>query len=412
MRRRLDTGVFSLLVLMQIEKMFMKAVLVGVGETAVGKSDSIAVNSLLKKALESALADAGLKKSELDGLIVCPALADSKFMAAHNLSSELEICGNLKFCSTLDTGGASPVSALILAKRLIELGALETIAVVAGDAVLSLGTSEFLNRAGRSINHPAYQDFTQPTIPLLYNLVAEWHMKTYGTKREQLAMVPVLMSRQSAKHPGAINRKELTLEDILNSKKIASVTNLLECARLADGAGAVIVTSEKRAGDLKQKPIFVIGGGEGVGPAHLPAQISQEIFSAKRAETIALAEAGMSKIHNIDYFGIYDCFPICFIKFLEDSGLAMEGHGGYWVECMHNFTSPNSGFNHKLQVNTHGGLLSFGAPWEAPAMFGIIEAVRQVRNQAGERQLAKASTALVYGNGGIFTSSAVAILSR
>lgn len=402
---------FILLSLWQIEKLIMKSALVGVGKTALGKLDSANVSTLLEEALNKALVDAGIKKNELEGLVLCPALADPQFMAAHRLAQKLDIYRNLKFCTILDTGGASPVSGLILAKRLIESGILETAAVLAGDAIASLGTDELLARAGRSINHPDFQDFTKPVIPLLYNLVAEWHIKKYGTTREQLAMVPVLMSRQALRHPAAMNQKELTVEKVLSSKQVASVTNVLECARPADGAGALILVAENLARGLRQKPVFVISGGEGVGPVHLPSEISEDMFSAKRAVSLALAEAEISKIHSIDYFGIYDCFPICFIKFLEDAGVAMKGHGGYWVECMHNFTSENSPYKYRLPVNTHGGLLSFGAPWEAPAIFSIVEAVEQMRGLAGERQLGNVSTSLIYGNGGVFSSSAVAILS-
>lgn len=379
----------------------MVATITGVGKTKIGRLDSVSVNSLLKEALDKALADAGMEISELEGLIVCPSLAEPKFMAAHDLANYLQISENLKFCSSVDTGGASPVSALILAKRLVETKVLRKAAVVAGDHILSLGTKSLLEHAGRSINHPQYQDFSKPVIPILYDKIADWHMKTYGTSREQLAMVPVLMSRQAAKNPDAMNRHELTVEEVLNSKNIASVTNVLECARPADGAGAVIVSSPDNNG------ILITGGAEGAGLCYPPAEISEKIFSAKKTVTTALEEACISGINPVKFLGIYDCFPICFIKFLEDSGLAMKGCGGYWAECMLKYTAKG----YKLPVNTHGGLLSFGAPWEAPAIFSIIEAVLQIRGKCGERQLTQASPALIYGNGGIFTSSAVAILS-
>lgn len=380
----------------------MNASIIGVGNTKIGKLNPISINALLKEALDKALADAKIKIRELEGLIVCPALSEPKFMAAHDFANYLQISENLKFCSSIDTGGASPVSALILAKRLVETKVLRKIAIVAGDYILSLGTKALLEKAGRSINHPQYQDFTKPVIPILYDRVADWHMKTYGTTREQLAMVSVLMSRQAAKHPGAMNRKELTVEEVLNSKGVASVTNVLECARPADGAGAIIVSSSENGG------IFITGGAEGTGLCYPPAEISEKIFSAKKTARTALEESGISNIGSVKYFGIYDCFPICFIKFVEDAEIAMEGCGGYWVECMMKYTTEG----YKLPVNTHGGLLSFGAPWEAPAIFSIIEAVLQMRGVCEKRQLREASPALIYGNGGIFTSSAVAILSK
>ena len=118
--------------------------------------------------------------------------------------------------------------------------------------------------------------------------------------------------------------------------------------------------------------------------------------------------------HDIDFFGLYDCFPICFIRAVEAVGLAPKFGGGKWVEEMYLKSEANGGVLHPTDfpINTHGGLLSFGAPWETPAMYNIMEAVAQLTQNAGDRQIPSAKRALVYGNGGIFSASAVAILGR
>ncbi|KAJ3014209.1 hypothetical protein HKX48_005299 [Thoreauomyces humboldtii] len=116
----------------------------------------------------------------------------------------------------------------------------------------------------------------------------------------------------------------------------------------------------------------------------------------------------------------YDCFPICLIRAVEAVGLAPKGHGGSFIEDRYHQILTGlrkDPKNYKPQdvfpINTHGGLLAFGAPWEVPAMYNIIEAVDQLTNRAGpDRQVRNARRALVYGNGGIFSASAVAILSR
>ena len=387
----------------------MKSSIVGVGRSRIGKLNTLDVLSLLEEALVNALDNAGLDVSEIDALILCPALADQRIMPAHNLAYRLGISDNLVLCMTTDVGGAGPVSALILADNLIKSKRVKTVAVIAGDAVYSLGTSELLRRASMSISHPEYKDVTYPLIPLLYNMVAEWHMEKYGTAREQLAMVPALMSRQAALHPDAMNRKVLTVEDVLASPRVESVTNRLECARPTDGAGAVILVSGRQAKNFQHKSISIEGSGEGAGPPYTPKNVSEDMFSAGRAAKAALKEAGISDVQEeIDFWGIYDCFPVCFIKFAESVGLVQEGLGGPWVESLYKHTDP---VKDRLNINTHGGLLSFGAPWEAPAIFSVIEAVEQMRGHAEERQLSKVSTALIYGNGGIFTSSAVVVLA-
>lgn len=107
----------------------------------------------------------------------------------------------------------------------------------------------------------------------------------------------------------------------------------------------------------------------------------------------------------------------CPCRALEAVGLAPKGQGGAYVEQQ--YTRLLGPLEHQQQqqerpavwpVNTHGGLLGFGAPWEVPAMISLVEAVAQLRGEVAGRQVEGAARALVYGNGGIFSASAVAIL--
>jgi acetyl-CoA acetyltransferase len=237
-------------------------------------------------------------------------------------------------------------------------------------------------------------------------------MSTYGTTREQLAMCSVLMSRQAARHPDALTRTPHTLEQVLSARSVAPVTGLLECARRADGGAAVVVASDRfleRAGRAG-RTIAVRGGGEGSGPLYPPPVIDEDMFSCEEACARAYAEAGLG-VADIDFFGLYDCFPICLIRAVEAVGLAGKGEGGRWIEERYRRTG-GAYEPRDLPVNTHGGLLAFGAPWEAPAMYNVIEACVQLEGSASERQVAGARRALVYGNGGIFSQSAVAILEQ
>ncbi|KAJ3221674.1 hypothetical protein HDU81_010393, partial [Chytriomyces hyalinus] len=123
-------------------------------------------------------------------------------------------------------------------------------------------------------------------------------------------------------------------------------------------------------------------------------------------------------VRDIDFFGLYDCFPICLIRAVEAVGLCGKGKGGLYIEhkyqeILFNMANdPNFNPQEVFPINTHGGLQAFGAPWEVPAMYNIIEAFYQLTNTAGDRQVANARRALVYGNGGIFSHSAVAILGN
>ena len=391
--------------------------IIGVGQTSLGKLNQTA-SSLMKSSLFLALSDAGINLKKLDGLIAVPSLSNPRFMEAHSLATQIGLLPSHRVVvRTIDTGGAGPISGLLMADRMIRIEECSAVAVVAGDAVGSLANDEFLRRADTCCSDPKVS-LKSPVIPNGYNRIAEWHLRKGNLTREQLAMVSVLMSRQAVRHPLAMTKKPYSLNQVLNSKEVASVTSLLECARKTDGGGAIILASDEfiRKNSLTNKlrsPV-VVGGGEGSGPLYLPSIINEQMFSCGEATRRAYATAQIS-VKDIDFFGLYDCFPICFIRAVEAVGLAPVGGGGKWVEDKYNESEINGGVlsPDKFPVNTHGGLLGFGAPWETPALYNVIEAVNQMNRTCGVRQIKKeVNNSLVYGNGGIFSSSAVAILSK
>ena len=176
-------------------------------------------------------------------------------------------CDNIGVIArTIDTGGAGPISGLLEADRMIRFQGCDLVAVVAGDAVSSLPTDEFLRRADSGCNDPE-KSLPSPVIPSGYDRIARWQMETKGVTREQLAMVAVLMSRQAIKHPYAMTKRALTLQEVLEAPLVAPVTSRLECARRADGAAAIIVASTRfiqenshnLGSDLKAP--YIVGGG-------------------------------------------------------------------------------------------------------------------------------------------------------
>ena len=402
-----------------------RSLIIGTGLTKPTAKSNMTATTLMLSSLERALANAGVGLRDLDGIIAVPSLAEPRFMEAHYLATRMNLLPQKNFIAkTIDTGGAGPITGLLEADRMIRMQGRNLVAVVAGDAVSSLPTDEFLRRADAGCSSSHIGESISPVIPLGYDRVAQWQFRNKGVTREQLAMVSVLMSRQALRHPLAITRNPVTLEQVLSAKPIGPMTGLLECARRADGGASLIVASS----DYLQHRItkgcnarlerrfhnspYVLSGGEASGPLFPPPIIDEEMFSCDHAATTAFNNAGLST-KDIDFFGLYDCFPICFIRAVEAVGLAPKFEGGKWVEEMYKKSEANGGVlsPEEFPVNTHGGLLSFGAPWETPAMYNVLEAVAQLTKNAGDRQLSNVKKALVYGNGGIFSASAVAILS-
>lgn len=402
-----------------------RSLIIGTGLTKPTAKSNMTATTLMLSSLERALANAGVGLRDLDGIIAVPSLAEPRFMEAHYLATRMNLLPQKNFIAkTIDTGGAGPITGLLEADRMIRMQGRNLVAVVAGDAVSSLPTDEFLRRADAGCSSSHIGESISPVIPLGYDRVAQWQFRNKGVTREQLAMVSVLMSRQALRHPLAMTRNPVTLEQVLSAKPIGPMTGLLECARRADGGASLIVASS----DYLQHRItkgcnarlerrfhnspYVLSGGEASGPLYPPPIIDEEMFSCDHAATTAFNNAGLST-KDIDFFGLYDCFPICFIRAVEAVGLAPKFEGGKWVEEMYKKSEANGGVlsPEEFPVNTHGGLLSFGAPWETPAMYNVLEAVAQLTKNAGDRQLSNVKKALVYGNGGIFSASAVAILS-
>ncbi|RNF08688.1 putative 3-ketoacyl-CoA thiolase [Trypanosoma rangeli] len=394
--------------------------IVGVGQTPLGRLGKSA-SVLAVEALRAALRDANMEMRDLDGLVAVPSLASPQFMQAHHLATVSGLVRENKelVLRTIDTGGAGPITALGTAGNFIRNGWAHNVAIVASDTVLSLCGSTFAERSNASV---AGSDLAKPCIPHGYDRCAQWYMQHYGLKREQLAMVPVLMSCMAARHPDAMCRAPYTLDAVLRSRQIAPVTNLLECARRADGGVALILSSEAHYARYfarhkldRSKPV-VVSVGEASGSLFPPAieDITPEFFSCKRAVKLALDTAQLG-LKDIEFFGLYDCFPICLLHAIEAVGLCPIGKGGEFVEAAYNEMMKTPGVidPSRFRINTHGGLQCFGAPWEVPAMYNVTEAIEQIACTAGGRQIwPPPKRAIVYGNGGIFSASSVAVLGN
>jgi acetyl-CoA acetyltransferase len=180
---------------------------------------------------------------------------------------------------------------------------------------------------------------------------------------------------------------------------------LLDCSLVSDGGAAIVLTSRERARDFKQRPVYLLGVGEGHGHEHISAARSLTTSAAVDAGRRAYAMAGVGP-KDIDFAQLYDCFtPVVLIE-LEDLGFCAKGEAGPFVAAGH--TAPGG----SLPVNTHGGLLSHTHPGNPGSMFALTETVMQLRGQAGERQVAKADLALVHAQGGIMSSHCTIVLGR
>jgi acetyl-CoA acetyltransferase len=230
-------------------------------------------------------------------------------------------------------------------------------------------------------------------------------MHQYGTTSEQLAEVAVATRKWAALNPRAFLRDPITVDDVLSSRLICWPFHLLDCCLVTDGGGAVIVTSAERARDLRQQPVYVLGTGECVTHqmvSQMPSFASWDAARVSGERAFAMAEV---RPEDVDVAQLYDAFTIVPILALEALGFCKSGEGGPFVSGQR--TAPGGAF----PMNTNGGGLSY-THTGMYGIFTIIEAVRQLRNECGPRQVQDARIALCHGAGGQWSAAATMILSN
>lgn len=380
-----------------------KVAIVGIGESDIGRVPNMSGLGLNAQAAKRALEDAGLKVSDIDGVLTAYSFTEPYFMLGSVLCEYLGI--KPRFNASMVVGGASPAVMLKHAAEAIVSGQVETILVCAGENRATGQSRDAAVAALMAVGHPYFEQPYGASIPGLYAMIAQRHMHVYGTTREQLAHVAVMARDHALLHPNAHMKKPLTLDDVLTAKPIADPLGMLDCCLISDAGGAFIVTSAERARDLHSRPAFLQGIGEYHTHEHLMCAPSLTEFGAKESGRIAYEMAGLGP-QDIDVAELYDCFTIVPIIELEELGFCEPGEGGAFVAGGH------ARIGGKLPVNTHGGMLSHAHAGAAGGLFGIVEAVRQLRGGLGERQVDGAEVALVHNEGGILSSHCTVILAN
>lgn len=373
------------------------AAIVGVAESDLGEvgPGRYAID-LAAQAAAAALADAGLSTRDVDGLFCAIA---GRGMAPLDVAEYLGV--RPRYTDGTMVGGGSFISHLYHAALAIATGACQTALIVYGSTPRSDSRRGQLPAGPPEL--PSYEAAYRPRMPVTgYALAAARHMHQYGTTRTQLAEVAVAARRWAMLNPKAFVRDPLTVEDVLASRIVSSPLSVLDCCLVTDGGGSLVVTSARRARDLPRRPVYLLGAGE----SHWHRAISQmpDLTVTAATESSARAyEMAQVRPQDVDVVQLYDAFTINTILFLEDLGFCAKGEGGDFVSGGR--IAPGGA----LPVNTNGGGLSYCHP----GMYGIftlIEAARQLRGEAGERQQRGVTVALAHGNGGQLSSQVTAIL--
>jgi acetyl-CoA acetyltransferase len=260
--------------------------------------------------------------------------------------------------------------------------------------------------AGKLVAAQAPSPFELPYRPnnpvASYALAASRHMYEFGTTSEQLASVAVAARQWANLNPEAFRQGPLSIEDVLATRLVSDPLHAADCCLITDGGAAVVMTRADRAKDLRQTPVALLGAASATWHIEIAQLADLTVSAAQESGRRAFAQAGLGP-SDIDVVNLYDAFTINTIMFLEDLGFCGKGEGGPFVAS--GAIAPGG----SLPVNTNGGGLSFCHPGMY-GLFTLVESIRQLRGQAGERQVNGAKLALAHGNGGTLSSQATCIL--
>jgi acetyl-CoA acetyltransferase len=383
-----------------------KAAIVGIGEFGYYRGTDKSILQMVLSASMDAIKDAGLRPRDIDGIIPPPG-----FVAWDEIGAHLGV-PEIRYTACPQMGGASPVAGLINATMAIASGMATTVLVPIGwngySALRPRPDARPNKRRFSAAFFETVKNYYAPyglrSAPWWYSLYLQRYVEYYGVPLEAAGAIAVACRKHAQLNDKALmNGRPLTMEQYLASDYITEPLRKSDCCVETDCAAAIVVTSAERARDLRHVPVTFLGGAEGHPnrPDELVNRPDMLKLGLDYAAPHAFGMAGVDPV-DMDFLQIYDCFTYVALLELEALGYAERGGAADFVK------DGNIELGGRFPLNTHGGLMSQGHCW---GMNHIVEAVRQLRHDAGAAQVQDCSLGLVTGYGDLGDGT-VAILQR
>lgn len=369
----------------------------GSGLTRFGRHEGRISLDLMGDAATLALADAGLERGDIDGLVCGYATTLPHIMLATVFAEHFGIRPD--YAHAVQVGGATGFAMVMLAHLLVESGAANRVLVVGGENRMTGQTRDASIQALAQAGHATYEVPLGATIPAYYGLVASHYMHAFGSTESDFAELAVLMRRHATAHPGAQFREPITVDEVLASRPIATPLKILDCCPVSDGACAVIVGREPGV----HPPVSIRSAAQVHRFQHITAAPDLTRYGAAECTAKALKAAGRT-LDDIECAAVYDSFTVTLALLLEEIGLAPRGRSG--VLAREGYFSRDG----RMPLNLHGGLLSYGHCGVAGAMAHLADTHLQMTGRAAHRQAPRAGVALLHGDGGVLSSHVSLVL--
>jgi acetyl-CoA C-acetyltransferase len=382
-----------------------KVAIVGIGHGKFGVRSDASLRELIFEAVKACLEDSGLALKEVDSMVT--GVAGDEF--AFNVQPSAQVHDYIGFYPkpNFRVEGACATGSVALRTGWMNIvsGLADVVLVVGVEKMTEVSTSmatEIMGRAGDAIWEYPFGT----TFPGYYAMIANAHMAEFGTTEEQMAMVAVKNHYYGNLNPFAHMQKEITLDKALTSFTVAYPLKLYDCSLITDGAAALLLASEERAKAISKKPVWIAGLGLATDTIRLSDREKLTSLLATRvAAKAAYKMAGVGPA-DIDMATVHDCFTIAEIVAYEDLGFCERGEGGKLIEAKETY------LDGRIPVNVDGGLKAKGHPLGATGVSMAIEITKQLRGEAGERQVKNPEIGLTHNVGGSGQIALVHIFRR
>ncbi|MBS3815182.1 MAG: thiolase domain-containing protein [Hadesarchaea archaeon] len=380
--------------------------IVGIGITKFGELWDTSFRELIVEAGVRALEDAETDGSEIDGMYVGN-MSAGQFIQQEHIASLIADHSGLAPVPCTRVEGACASGGLALRQAFISVASGINDVVVAGgvEKMTDVLSGQATGALGTAADQE-WEGFVGTTFPGLYALMARRHIHKYGTTEEQLAEVAVKNHANAQLNPCAQYRREVTIQNVFDSPKVTEPLNLLDCSPITDGGACVVLTSAEKAREYTDTPIYIRGSGQASDTLSLhDRQSLTKLKSTVEASKTAYDMAGVTA-EDIDLVEVHDCFTIAEIMAIEDLGFCKKGEGGKMTE------EGETARDGQIPVNTSGGLKGKGHPVGATGIAQSVEMVKQLRGEAGKRQVNGPEIALTHNVGGSGGTAVIHILER
>ncbi|MBT4540165.1 thiolase domain-containing protein [Candidatus Woesearchaeota archaeon] len=381
-----------------------KVGIIGIGATKFGELWKQSLRDLLAESQLKAIEDAKISEKDID-LIFTGNMCSGDFSGQNHLGSMASEILNLNVPSIrVEAACASGSVALRQGMQAIRGGEADIVLVNGVEKMTDVQTRQATTGL-MGAGDEEWEGFNGLTFCGLYAMMARAYMHKYRLTREQLALVSVKNHKHATYNPIAHYHNEITVDQVLNSSIIADPLTLLDCSPITDGSASVVLAREDIARKF-ESPIWILGSGQANDTLSLHARKSlTEIPASTHAAQRALMQAKLG-IDKVNVTEVHDCFSIAEVMAIEDLGLIPRGEAGRIMEEGQTY------FDGKVPVNSCGGLKACGHPIGATGIKQVWEIVKQLRNEAGKRQIGKANIGLTHNVGGTGSTVVVNVFGR